>query len=298
MRTQEKLRLSEHKPEARLCPCCGDPRAELQREMSGTEIMECPGCGSAFSGQVPSAEDVSRIYDKLYRQNGVYQQERAEVVRITDALAKARTIKLGWEHKRFFGKCSPSPGDKLLDVGCGTGLFLLAASQAGWSVRGVEVSREAAELGRAVHHFPIHVGRFEDASLTHEDFAAVTAWEVLEHLPEPANFLSHVLRLLVPGSVFAGSVPNYARRRYRYGENLGPASIPPVHLNFWAPSALKYTLQHVGFCDVEVHFPRVSIDLLRPLRTCWRPQKLIRFSKAILGLNILSSMFFIARRPN
>lgn len=266
--------------------------------MGGTKIFECPTCELAFSGQVLPAENVAKIYNELYRENGVYQQHRAEVTRMQHALARGRAVKLGREHNRLFGRCRPAPGDRLLDIGCGTGLFLHAASQAGWSVRGVEVSSEAAELGQTVHHLPIHIGRFEDAPLADKSFAAITAWEVLEHLPEPSVFLKKVLSLLTRGGVFAGSVPNYARRRYRYryGEDLGPASIPPVHLNFWTPSALKYTLQHAGFCDVEVGSPWVSIDLLRPLRYWWRPKKLIRFSKVILGLDILSSMFFIGRR--
>lgn len=279
------------------CPCCARADIALQREMEGAEIMECRACGSAFSGQLPPADEVAKIYDDLYKRGGAYEQLRAGVARVQRALTKDRPLKVGWEHRRFFDKYAPASGDRLLDIGCGVGLFLVAAAQAGWSPVGVEVSKEAAELGGAVHDLPVHVGRMESTELGTESYAAVTAWEVLEHIAEPARFLRRVLRLLQPGGVFSRSVPNYARRRYRYGTHFGPASVPPVHLSFWTPSALQRTLELAGFCDVEVGAPRMSLDLLRPLRSWWRPKKVIRFAKVLVGADIISEMFFFGRRP-
>ena len=103
----------------------------------------------------------------------------------------------------------------------------LGLSQKGWSVLGVEVSREAAELGQAVHKLPVHIGVIAELKLPDEAFEIVTAWEVLEHIPEPRKFLRGILQVLKPGGIFAGSVPNYGRSRYRFGEHLGPLSCPP-----------------------------------------------------------------------
>lgn len=280
----------------RSCSCCGSRKTRFQRQMRGWQISECEQCGSAFSEVLPSSEDVSNIYEKLYEADGLFEHHRKEVSRIRADLANGRRVKVGWERKRFFKRCRALPGIRLLDIGCGTGLFLVAASQAGRSVQGVEVSRQAAELGRAVHDLPVHIGMIEELRLADESFDVVTAWEVLEHVFEPSKFLRVVFQMLKPGGIFAGSVPNYGRPRYRFGEDLGPLSCPPIHMNFWDHNALEHVLKHAGFANVEVSWPRCTLDLLRSLK---RPsyKKAVRFLKTALGFDMVTSMFFMCEKP-
>lgn len=290
--------MSGHVVESREdCPCCEGRRVRFQRKMGGVPVLECQACGLVFSGVLPNAKEVASIYERLYEEFGLFEQHRREVDRIRKTLERGRRVRIGWARKRFFNTRKPLAGSRLLDIGCGTGLFLTAAFQAGWRASGVEVSGEAAELGQRVHNLPIQVGCFEELEIRKSSFEAVTAWEVLEHILQPKEFLGKVLNALVPGGTFAGSVPNYARRRYRYGNDLGPLSMPPIHLNFWNPSSLQKTLIAAGFRDVEVSGKRISIDLLRPLRsTSWR--KVVRFVKVAIGGDLVSSMFFVARRPS
>jgi len=280
----------------RPCPCCGSRETHYQRTMRGWEISECDLCGSAFSEVVPSFADISKLYEKLYESGGLFEQHRKEVRRIQNALASGRSVKVGWERKRFFKRCCPTPQSRqLLDIGCGTGLFLVAASQKGWSVFGVEVSREAAELGQAIHKLPVQVGTIESVELPEESFDVVTAWEVLEHIPEPGKSLRCILQVLKPGGIFAGSVPNYGRSRYRFGKHLGPLSCPPIHMNFWDHKSLEYALRHAGFTNIEVSWPRCTMDLLKPRR---RPslKKVVNFSRVALGLDMVESMFFMCTK--
>lgn len=279
-----------------ICPSCGDANTRHQRAMKGWPISECVRCGSAFSALAPPLHDASKLYDTLYGERGLYEGHRKEAERIREAVCSGKRLRLGWEHQHFFRYRQPPPGGSLLDIGCGTGLFLAAASQAGWSVAGLDVSREAAELGQRVHGFPVHVGDLQAAPFRDGSLTATTAWEVLEHIPEPRKILRRILRLLVPGGIFAGSVPNYGRPSYRYGEDLGPLSVPPIHLNFWTKPALDRTLGRAGFCDVRTYIPRLTLDLLRPLR---RPQskKFARFVKVAIGIDAVSSIVFTCRRP-
>jgi len=116
----------------------------------------------------------------------------------------------------------------------------------------------------------------------------------MEHLPYPRTFLRNVRRALRVGGVFAGSVPNYARHRYRYGDDLGHASVPPVHLSFWTPEALSYVLRAAGFRHVHVVVPRLCTDLLRPFGALgWR--KGWRFLQVALGRDVATEMAFLAR---
>jgi SAM-dependent methyltransferase len=259
--------------------------------MAGHEILECRACGSAYAATIPDGEHVAAVYDTLYASGAAYERHRQEVAVIRHAMTSGKWVKVGWERRRFFARAGVATPATLLDVGCGTGLFLVAASQRGWDPVGVEVSPEAAFLGSQVHGFPVHVGRIEDLRGRFGPFRAVTVWEVLEHLPHPQKFLMQARELLLPGGILCGSVPNYARPRYRYGDDLGEASVPPVHLNFWTPAALERVLRKAGFCDAEVLVPRVCVDLLRPFRKLeWR--KVGRFMMVALGRDVPTEMFF------
>jgi ubiquinone/menaquinone biosynthesis C-methylase UbiE len=110
------------------------------------------------------------------------------------------------------------PYGEALEVGCGTGFFLLNLAQAGVLAKGhvtdispgmVEVAQQnAAALGLAVD------GRVADAeTLPYEDasFDLVVGHAVLHHVPDVEQALGEVLRVLRPGGrfVFAGEPTRY-----------------------------------------------------------------------------------------
>lgn len=278
-----------------VCPSCGHPESSFQRTMAGTEIRMCAECGSAFSALLPKTGELEAIYNELYEEDGMYRHHRTEVSVIRAAMKKGKAPKVGWEQKLFFRHCRPSPtGNRLLDVGCGTGLFITAAVKSGWQVRGIDVSEQAIELGRVAHGLDVQAQRIEQLCEEEASFSAITAWEVVEHLAEPRKFFKTVLSLLRPDGLFAGSLPNYARLRYRYGDDLGWLSVPPVHLNYWDPPSFRYVLSKAGFKDVLIRVPRICVDTLRPLGS---PdfKRLTRFLKIAFGTDLPTTMSFLAR---
>jgi len=71
------------------CPCCGSRQTNYQRQMRGWQISECQLCGCAFSEIVPTPEDISEIYERIYEAGGLFEQNRKEVNHIQDDLARA-----------------------------------------------------------------------------------------------------------------------------------------------------------------------------------------------------------------
>jgi SAM-dependent methyltransferase len=114
-------------------------------------------------------------------------------------------------------------GRRVLDVGCGTGYGAARLASEAASVAGIDSAHEAITYAR--QHFPS--GRFLEASAVALPFSTgafdvVTAFEVIEHLPDWPLLLSEARRTLSPGGVFLVSTPNklyYAESRAQQGPN-------------------------------------------------------------------------------
>ena len=196
-----------------------------------------------YSMQVPPADELSAIYARVYADGNLYQTHLDQL----DLLKAKGEVNVGrYRAAVFLDRFLPSPGDRLLEVGCGVGIFLVAAQRKGWKVEGVDLSRTALEASRTVHGLPATLGMLEDLPLDEGAYKAVVGWEVLEHMVNPRKFLAKVRSLLRKDGLFVCSVPN-AGRRAPQAALPGPAARPPIHLNFWDRSSLAELFRQNGF---------------------------------------------------
>jgi SAM-dependent methyltransferase len=98
-------------------------------------------------------------------------------------------------------------GGRALDVGCGSGTWLLKMRILGWEVEGVELSEAACAAARSAG-LHVHQGQLADAGLPAASFDVVRIWHTLEHVPDPALVLREAARLLRPGGLLLVGVPN------------------------------------------------------------------------------------------
>ena len=146
------------------------------------------------------------------------------------------------------------PGDRVLDVGCGTGDFTAAMARAGADAIGVDVAEAALRRARSRHPgvefrlVPL------DGPLPFEDgsFELVWASEVIEHVADTARWLSEVRRVLAPGGRLLVTTPSHGRLRVavggveRFSEPLGD------HLHLYTKRSLGSLLGEFGFGEVRV----------------------------------------------
>src|SRR5713101_5174503 len=149
-------------------------------------------------------------------------------------------------HKYFLSDSNAPAHGELMDVGCGTGNFLVAARDAGYSVSGIELDGNAARfakerlgLGRVL---PLSVGQFA-ARHPSQKFDVITFFEVLEHQADPEVFLEAVTDCLRPNGWIALSVPN----RNRWMTGIDVLDYPPNHFLRWSAAALERFLVSNGF---------------------------------------------------
>jgi 2-polyprenyl-3-methyl-5-hydroxy-6-metoxy-1,4-benzoquinol methylase len=198
-------------------------------------MLRCRHCGLVYSNrrQVP-AELYDRAYEDLPSYHGYFAQAGKRPGR--------RHIAWAWRH--FFG-LARSRG-RLLDIGCATGVFLNAAQERGWVSVGIDVSpiatRVAKELATGAE---VLVGTVESCAFDDASFDAVTAWEVLEHVPDPKPFIAEILRILKPGGYLALSTPNWESPWERVTTDVNRR--PPYHLTYWSPGPLTRLFTDCGF---------------------------------------------------
>jgi SAM-dependent methyltransferase len=133
-------------------------------------------------------------------------------------------------------------GHKVLDLGCRSGA-LTKHFLDGNEVVGVDVDESALAKAEALG-IDVVVADVEDPlPLESESFDAVVAGELLEHVRVPQALVAEARRVLRPGGVFVGSVPNAFRLQNRLLFLLGrqPES-DPTHLRMYRASDVRTLL--------------------------------------------------------
>jgi SAM-dependent methyltransferase len=100
-----------------------------------------------------------------------------------------------------------TPG-RLLDVGCGTGLFLAVARRRGWIPFGIDESREATTHAREHFGLDVWIGDFVDFEAEDRRFDVITGWDIIEHSRDPVTLLQSCRRCLAPDGILGLSTPN------------------------------------------------------------------------------------------
>jgi SAM-dependent methyltransferase len=159
-----------------------------------------------------------------------------------------------------------SDGDRIIDLGCGMGFYLMAMGRIRELWR-VGYDYDPLRLRQAQTENPnvnFVSGLVEDLPFSSGSFDKVLLSEVLEHLSNDVYGLKEIHRILKPGGILAISVPhmNYPFlwdpiNRIRTGLGLNPLRSGPLvgiwtnHERLYTPDDLVSVLDQAGF-EVEV----------------------------------------------
>lgn len=161
------------------------------------------------------------------------------------------------------------PGGRLLDVGCGLGLFLQTMTGE-FEIYGMDLSPYAiGEVGKRLPQATVAVGSLTDGVPFDVVFDVVTAINIFEHLDDPAAGLDAVRARLRPGGLLVAHLPTIGNR-LQARLYAGSYAADPTHI--YRPSGKEFSaLAHDhGFMTASYAFaPFVGGALWRVLP--WHP---------------------------
>lgn len=227
------------------CCVCGVPGRQVYR-LPPFEVVRCPICTLLFVSPRLGPEALQRLYDQpeyFEGPNGVYGDPNSRSV--------AMMLQHTWMAGRLatLARFTPPPAT-LLEVGSGYGLFLDAARLAGYTVQGVELSRTGADHARHQLDLDVFCGQLADAPTGRAD--VICAFDTIEHVPDPLEFLRAVhSRLAIGGTViltlpYADSLPARLLRSHWWTLK------PEQHITHFTVPTLRLVAARAGLAITDV----------------------------------------------
>jgi len=150
---------------------------------------------------------------------------------------------------------------KILDIGAGTGDFLLECKNQNWDILGIEPNDKAKgiALGKGV--------KFGDTieKLESNSFDVITMWHVLEHVPDVEHQVAELKRLLKPSGTIIIAVPNFKSYDAKYYKEFWAAYDVPRHLWHFSKTAIEklFDKQNMNLEDIKpMWFDSFYVSLL------------------------------------
>jgi len=198
--------------EAVACDYCRDAEARhVVTRPDGLEVVECRRCGLCYLSPRPRLECIGRFYGSEYYTRKPEERHR-ESLGYGDYFSACRRrslVESATERLRIVSRFVNLAGADCLEVGCASGEASRLLSREGARVVGIDVSRAAIQEARK--RYPkIEFLWAELSSLPQQrQFDVVLAFEVIEHVPSPADFFGAEVLRLRPNGFLALSTPNY-----------------------------------------------------------------------------------------
>ena len=213
------------------------------------DLYECDTCEIATLHPFPSEEELSKLYSCGNYRTGAGKRFGflIEFLVYLERIRKRRRI------NQFI-----KPG-KILDIGCGRGLFLDVMRRGGWNTIGTELNEETASYAIKTYDSKIFTGDIIQHKLPAESLDAVNINQVLEHLKNPHKVIEESHRLLRKGGILIISVPDLRSPQFTIGKENWFLLDLPYHLFHFTEEGLSKVLKKNKF-KIK-HIKRFSLEM-------------------------------------
>jgi len=183
---------------------------------------------------------------------------------------------------------------KVLDIGCGGGLFLSLLKQAGAEVIGIELSDSRAQYAKTKHGLEINKHPIENEFWQKgyaNYFDAVTLWDVIEHVNYPFEALRSAAKVLKQGRLLLIDTPcrdsfyhQFGAFTYRLTGGRLPTFLNAMysshlfgHKQIFSTNETKELFESVGLEVIDLHkFHELSFPYEFYLKKLFKSEVIVR----------------------
>ena len=268
------------------CPTCGSSDYKNADDFYNRyKVAKCNVCTSLFVNPAPHYEALNEYYME------------AKCNKVWDELSKKRNkkkknfimddrVKITLD---YIDKIKSKEKEvKILEVGCGSGVFLAKLKQAladksiesSVSLAGIDID-EILVSKSVDNDLNLYHSSIEDfAKKQNEEYDIVLHFELIEHLLEPSTFMKDLHKLLRTDGYVISTTQNvdglaYAASHYNSIKLLAHSIYPPLHLNAFNIAQMTYLAIRSGFKIEKIYTPgKLDVDIVAIMKDELTDEKL------------------------
>jgi SAM-dependent methyltransferase len=228
-------------------------------QRDGCQVVDCAACGWAHLHPLPDPAELHAYYrSAFWGETKAGWRELYEAQRDWLLMSNADWLEAVEPHV---------PASKipcLLDVGCGYGYLLRAALARNWHAYGIEPDGAAVVYARQQLYVPLdrHGGvyhgtweNFHSWHLPDRQPNVIAALWLMEHLPDPREFLQWCRDRLAPGGALLLAVPQEFTQPQALANHYADVRdyfVAPSHVNYWTAATFANLLGRAGLRIVDL----------------------------------------------
>lgn len=192
----------------------------------------------------PSRDELDLFYQSKAHESEIEQDVRES----TNRILSGDRYQYFFEH-RIKPLIQYIDRDKLIfDIGCGSGCFVKAMKDLGYSARGSDLSKISIQTGREVFGLDkdeLIVGDMRNINL--ENIGCITLWTVIEHLLDPVEYLHFLHTKLDKNGILLLEFPTVDSLMFQKFKQDFFWVMPPYHLFLYSIQGMRIMLERTGF---------------------------------------------------
>lgn len=243
--------------EINLCPVCGSDKKEFFLNRIGLDIYRCQDCTHRYLSPRVKINKAIELYQNDSTSADIYKSSLQE---------ELDTKKCNYGIK-LIEKLNSNKKNKIMDVGCGTGLFLKLAEKNGWKeCIGIDANSSYIdsyiEDGKPGLKYINSTFESLDLNKVGKDYDCISLWNVLEHLYDLHAMIESFTKILKKDGLIFIMVPNVESLVTRLSRSNSP-TFNWQHVSNFSPASLKRLFELHGFKEVFFETVISEIDNIK-----------------------------------
>ncbi len=210
------------------------------------DLTRCGRCKFVLTNPRPEAQDSLKYYksDDYISHTDRKKNLKEKAYGLVKKRMQVRKIQWiskhleNFPHKEKEARNEMGKGFSLLDYGCGTGDFVIAAEKAGFKARGYDPDSLAMQRAQNKGVKTLKV-RKDGCLYRSPEFDVITLWHVLEHIPNIREVIASCRKALKPNGIMIVAVPMANSYDALHYKEKWAAWDVPRHLYHFVPGTVK-----------------------------------------------------------